>query len=572
LTCRGRFCIIWSVNCPRCSGAVGDDADNCSTCGSGLRVAVLEVTAGNPPERLHFLKPRSYVVGRARSSDLRITEPSVSKTHARIVHENGRFFIEDQGSLHGVFVNAVKIQRSELTAGCNIQVGNVTLRFASLDAEGSTGEVALYPWVEQQQLLLSLVQTLNSSLVLSEVLEQVLDAVMRITRAERGYLLLLQHQDAAPGEKEVIPGLRVRACRRHDGAPLDPSLSSTAVALVRRATERGRTATTNDPPGDSGSNATMTLVDPRAAVCIPLRSQRARVWGGDGRHDVVGAIYVDNYTLPFTPETLRAAEALARHAALAIENALLFEREQRTIEELRLTQQQLLHSEKLATIGMMAAGIAHELNTPLTYILGNIELLSLRQIPEDHRELLDSMEKGALRLKGLAQNLLAFSRPSREEPVLTQVNDLIERSLEMCRYPVMKGGIRVEKNLGSDLPPVRVVPSEIETAFINLIMNAVQVMPRGGSLSVVSETVEGGVLQISLADTGPGIPEEVRATLFEPFVTTKPEGQGTGLGLSTTLLILERHKGRIAFTTETGRGTTFRVTLPAASPAAATSL
>jgi signal transduction histidine kinase len=535
-----------------------------------LRVAVLEVTAGNPPERLHFLKPRSYVIGRARASDLRITEPSVSKTHARLQYENGRFVVEDQGSLHGVFVNAVKVQRADLTPGCNLQLGNVTLRFASLDAEGSTGEVALYPWVEQQQLLLSLVQTLNSSLVLSEVLEQVLDAVMSITRAERGYLLLLHHQDSPPGEKEVIPALRVRACRRRDGAPLDPGLGPTALALVRRATEQGQTALTNDLMSDSGSMATMTLADPRAAVCIPLRSQRARAWGGDGRHDVVGALYVDNYTLPFTPEVLRAAEALARHAALAIENALLFEREQQTIEELRRTQKQLLHSEKLATIGLMAAGIAHELNTPLTYILGNIELLSLRQLPEDHRELLDSMEKGALRLKGLAQNLLAFSRPSREEPASTQINDLVDRSLEMCRYPILKGGIRVDKTLAGDLPPVRVVPTEIETALINLIMNAVQVMPRGGTLGVVTETVESGAIQVSLTDTGPGIPEELRATVFEPFVTTKPEGQGTGLGLSTTLLILERHKGRIAFTTETGRGTTFRVTLPAASPASAT--
>ncbi len=533
-----------------------------------MRVAVLEVTAGNPPERLHFLKPRSYVMGRARASELRITEPSVSKTHAKIVHENGRFFVEDQGSLHGVFVNAAKVQRGELTPGCNVQIGNVTLRFSLLDADGSTGEVALYPWVEQQQLLLSLVQTLNSSLVLSEVLEQVLDALMSLTRAERGYLLLAAELPSpSAGDGEAPARLAVRACRRRDGAPLEPTLGPTALSLVRRAAERGHTASTIDLMTDAGSSSTLTLSDPRAAVCIPLRSQRARAWGGDGRHDVLGAIYVDNYTLPFTPEVLRAAEALARHAALAIENALLFEREQQTIDELRRTQKQLLHSEKLATIGLMAAGIAHELNTPLTYILGNIELMATKQVPEEQRELLDSMERGALRLKSLAQNLLAFSRPAKEEPILANVNDLVEHSLEMCRYPIMKGGIRLEKKLAADLAPVRVVPSDLETAFINLIINAVQVMSRGGTLSIASEGVEGGLIQLSVSDTGPGIPEEVRASLFEPFVTTKPEGKGTGLGLSTTLLILERHNGRIAFTTETGRGTTFRVTLPAAAPA-----
>jgi signal transduction histidine kinase len=202
----------------------------------------------------------------------------------------------------------------------------------------------------------------------------------------------------------------------------------------------------------------------------------------------------------------------------------------------------------------------------LTYILGNIELLGTREISEDQRELLDSVEKGALRLKGLAQNLLAFSRPCAAEPVPTAVNDLVERSLEMCRYPILKGGIRLERQLSEQLPCVRVVPSDIETALINLIINAVQVMPRNGALTVRSATTEAGMVQIVVADNGPGIPEAVRGRIFEPFVTTKPEGQGTGLGLSTTLLIVERHGGKIDFTTETGRGTEFRVLLPPAGP------
>jgi signal transduction histidine kinase len=533
-----------------------------------MRVAILEVIRGNAPERLHFLKPHSYLLGRARSSDLRITEPSVSKAHARLTYEDGRFYVEDQGSLHGVFVNAAKTQRAELTPGCQLQIGNVTLRFSSLDNDGSTGEVALFPWVEQQQLLLSLVQTLNSTLVLNEVLGQILDAVLSITRAERGFLLLAGGQEGDSASVESVAGLRTRACRRRDGAPLDASLAGLSLPLIRRAVERGQTVSASEPTGDgAGAMATVTLTEPRAAVCIPLNSTRAKDWGGDGRHDILGAIYVDNYTLPFGVEVLRAAEALARHAALAIENALLFEREQQTISELRRTQQQLLHSERLATIGMMSAGIAHELNTPLTYILGNIELLGTREISEDQRELLDSVEKGALRLKGLAQNLLAFSRPCSAEPVLTSVNDLVERSLEMCRYPILKGGIRLERQLSEQLPCVRVVPSDIETALINLVINAVQVMPRNGTLTVGSSSTEAGMVQIVVADNGPGIPEAVRGRVFEPFVTTKPEGQGTGLGLSTTLLIVERHGGKIDFTTETGRGTEFRVQLPLAAPA-----
>ena len=142
-------------------------------------------------------------------------------------------------------------------------------------------------------------------------------------------------------------------------------------------------------------------------------------------------------------------------------------------------------------------------------------------------------------------------------------NDLVERSLEMCRYPILKGGIRVERQLGQGLPLLRVVPSDIETALINLIINAVHVMPRGGTLTLGSSVVDNGMVQVTVADTGPGIPEAMRARIFEPFVTTKPEGQGTGLGLSTTLLIVERHNGRILFDSQIGRGTEFRVVLPA---------
>ena len=551
------------MQCPRCSATVADEAENCEACESSLRIAILEVVSGHAPERLHFLKPKSYLVGRARSCDLKITEPSVSKTHARLTYERGSFYVEDQASLHGVFVNASKTQRAELTPGCQLQLGNVTLRFSLLDNEVSTGEVGLFPWVEQQQLLLSLVQTLNSTLVLSEVLDQILDAVLSLTRAERGFLLLATDPAATPAA-EMVAGLHLRACRRRDGGDLEPSLPSLSLPLIRRAVESGHTVSAGESQGEAAvAMPTVILTEQRSAVCIPLLPARGKDWGRDSSPDILGAIYVDNYSLPFGVEVLRAAEALARHAALAIENALLFAREQQNIQELKHTQQQLLHSEKLATIGMMAAGIAHELNTPLTYILGNVELLALREPPEEERSLLESIERGALRLKALAQSLLAFSRPSKEEPMDASANDLVERSLEMCRYPILKGGIRVERQLGQGLPLLRVVPSDIETALINLIINAVHVMPRGGTLTLGSSVVDNGMVQVTVADTGPGIPEAMRARIFEPFVTTKPEGQGTGLGLSTTLRIVERHNGRILFDSQIGRGTEFRVVLPA---------
>ncbi|PYQ15362.1 MAG: histidine kinase, partial [Acidobacteria bacterium] len=316
------------------------------------------------------------------------------------------------------------------------------------------------------------------------------------------------------------------------------------------------------------SHATSVIaLDLRTIVCIPLRSPRSEVDQSGGFPRALGALYVDNQesTAPFSPESLKTAEALARHAALAIENAQLFEREQRTIEELQQAQQQLLQSEKLATIGQMAAGIAHELNTPLTYIMGNLELLEAQELTDAQREMLGSAARGAERIKSLAQSLLAFSRPSQEELVPVAPNELIERSLELCRYQIMKGGVVLQKQLEPTLPRVMGVPNQLEMALINLTVNAIHAMEGTGGRLTVRSSAKGGNVEIAVSDQGSGIPPHIQPTVFEPFVTTKPEGKGTGLGLSTVLMVVERHHGKVDFTTAPGAGTTFRITLPAAA-------
>jgi len=172
--------------------------------------------------------------------------------------------------------------------------------------------------------------------------------------------------------------------------------------------------------------------------------------------------------------------------------------------------------------------------------------------------------RGSERIKSLAQSLLAFSRPAQEQPVRLAPNDVIARSLELCHYQIVKGGVRLETRLDDDLPEVLGVSSELEMALINLVVNAVQAVGSGGRVEVASAPKDGAVV-ISVSDNGPGIPDDVRHKVLEPFVTTKPEGQGTGLGLSTVLMVVERLGGRLEFDTQLGSGTTFRVVLPAAS-------
>jgi two-component system, NtrC family, sensor kinase len=554
--------------CGRC-GATTEPSDvRCTQCSADLTLGTLEVVRGEVPDRTFTLVARSYTIGRARQNDICLPEPSVSKVHARLAHEDGRFAIEDQGSLHGIYVNAAKVPRAVLSSGDVVQLGNLTLKYSRVSLEGSTAAAAEFPWVEQQQLLLSLVQTLNSSLVLSQVLEQVLDAVMRITRADRGFLLLAEE---SPDDEryEPVAGLRLRVARRR-GEPL-PLTESQGISrsVVRRALDSRQIVATGNAMADPTLRLAQSviLMDLRTIVCIPLCSPRGEQEGGKAA--VLGALYVDNQetSAPFSPESLKTAEALARHAALAIENARFFEREQRTIRELRAAQKQLLQSEKLATIGRMAAGLAHELNTPLTYIMGNLELLHAHPLSTNQQDMLGSIAKGAERIKSLTRSLLAFSRVSPEDMIPVDPNEVIERSLELCHYQVLKSGVRLEKNLTAGLPPVKVVSNQLEMALINLVVNAVQAMEAtpGGQLKVTSVLRDGRV-EIAVADTGPGIPESVQPTMFEPFFTTKPEGQGTGLGLSTVLMVVERHQGTIDYTTQSGVGTTFRISLPAEVP------
>ena len=555
--------------CPKCAAENPLDATRCASCSDSLSVAMLEVIRGEVSEKIRFLKPRPYEVGRARHNDIALNEPSISKLHARIDYQGGRFFIEDAGSMHGVYVNATKIHRVELTPGAQVQLGNVTLKFSPLGSDQETGAMAKLPWVEQQHLLLQLVQALNSTLVLSPVLEQVTDAIMRITGAERGFLLLA---DASPPSARYpeVAGLRLRVARGR----ADPAAANghgISGAIVRRALETGEVVSTLRNRGEvllafKSARPEDDTRPVQTIVCLPLRSPRAGADGSGSFPRALGVLYVDNAAsaAPFSDDALRAAEALVRHAALAIENAQLFEREQHTIEELQKAQKQLLQSEKLATIGQMAAGIAHELNTPLTYIMGNLELLELQELSGAQREMLSSIARGADRIRALAHRLLAFSRPAREEMTPLSLNDVVERSLELCQYQIASGRVTLAKALEPDLPRVLGVSNQLETALINLVVNAVHAMgEKGGTLGVATRR-HGNDLEVLVKDEGPGIPERIRTSLFEPFVTTKPEGKGTGLGLSTVLMVIERHNGHIDFDSEEGHGTTFRITLPPA--------
>ncbi|MBA3754483.1 MAG: PAS domain S-box protein, partial [Nitrospira sp.] len=234
----------------------------------------------------------------------------------------------------------------------------------------------------------------------------------------------------------------------------------------------------------------------------------------------------------------------------------------RDITATKKLEQQILNSEKLASVGQLAAGVAHEINNPLGGILNC--LYNLRQgtlSPERQEEYLFSMEDGLRRVQKIVRQLLEFSQQHEPELSPTGVNEVIERVLVLTNHAFTAHRIRLHKYLHPDLPPLMVDRHMLEQVFMNLILNAVQAIRGGGAITIRTEVLEERC-SIRVEDTGCGIPTSVLPRIFDPFFTTKGIGEGTGLGLSVSLGIIERHGGMIQVDSEVGKGSIVTVWLP----------
>ena len=279
-----------------------------------------------------------------------------------------------------------------------------------------------------------------------------------------------------------------------------------------------------------------------------------------------------------------------------------------TMKNLRESQAQLVQSEKMASLGQMVAGVAHEINTPLGYARGNARIvrntlgeirglcatqgkalglltaanaseeeitgaiaeaeaqrqnLNPDELMGDLESLLLDADHGLVQIADLVSSLKDFSRVDRSRNDLFDLNAGIDSAIKICNNQ-LKNRVEVVREFGT-LPEIECSPSQVNQVFLNLINNAGQAIDGEGRITIRTATEKGGVV-VSVSDTGCGMSEEVKKRIFEPFFTTKPVGQGTGLGLSIVFRIVEEHHGRIEVDSKPGAGTTFRVHLPLAQP------
>ncbi len=231
------------------------------------------------------------------------------------------------------------------------------------------------------------------------------------------------------------------------------------------------------------------------------------------------------------------------------------------------TEEQLVQNEKLTSLGLLAAGVAHEVNTPLAVISNYIQLLAKQMPPDDPRHnLIEKIVKQTFRASDIVNNLLNFSRTAAAEFREVDLNQVLGETLTLVSHPFRTSQVQVIQALQEDLPPVLGSGNRLQQVFLNLFLNARDAMPSGGMLEVRSSCSNGSV-EIEVTDSGLGIPRENLSRIFDPFFTTKATARGTGLGLSVSYGIIKEHGGRVEVRSTPGKGTSFRLEFPTARKA-----
>ena len=467
---------------------------------------------------------------------------------------------------------------------------------------------ALETTIERLSLLSDLSAAVNSSLDAERIYEQALERLVHQMGYQNAYLFLVDRA------RQVVRGHRM-AGRAHRSMPFaevefrldDPRAGAAHVART------GQPVVIDDVEGTSlpVDLATARSLGVRSVVMVPLRVKKA----------VFGVLNVTSSEPGHMGEAdLELLAAVANHVALAVERAESFqtiedlsrgledkvrvrteqlrtahEEVQAAYRELQATQMQLIQREKMASVGQLVAGVAHELNNPIGFVYSNVTTLEdfvrrLRAMLESYRaaavpeaerarlqtewesrkvdyalKYLDSMiqgiREGAERARKIVRDLRVFARSQDDVWQPVDIHEEIESSLTLLNH-LLKDRVTVHRKFG-ELPQVECVRSQMDQVFLNLLANAAQAITGPGAITIETRR-DAGAAVISIADTGLGISPEIMGRLFDPFFTTKPVGEGTGLGLSISYEIVKKHGGEIRAESPPGGGAVFTVSLPLA--------
>lgn len=539
----------------------------------------LTVTQG-PDRGKRFELPANepQLIGRS-SEAIRLTDKTISRRHAELTPDSGRWWVRDLNSQNGTYVNGVRIsQRTELHFGDQLRAGSTLFLFG---APGESDEIDFVQLVDGNEMDASVESTLVSnedSIIMAapeprpvaqdhlrviyrlttltsqlsepsdqELLATVLELVFSVFEPERGFIVMAgESYDDDPRPvvvKHRIPPMEKDKARIH--------VSRTILQhVMRRAEGVLSTNAMGDPRFSSGDSVQRFHI--RSAVCSPIRH----------RDRTFGAIYIDstlaNYT--FTEEQLALMNAIGQHTGLALANA-----------ELLRTH---LQSERLAAIGETVASLSHSIKNILQGLRGGADVVEMGINRDDLKLSRDGwgiLKRNLDRIVGLSMNMLAFSKQREVEYELTQLAPIIEECAQLLEMQCSGKGIALLVDCDPEMPPIPIDQSLIHQAFLNLITNAIEAVKQDeGAVTVRTTYHPHGsrgensppIAEINVIDNGPGIPEHTLNHIFEPFHTTKGT-RGTGLGLAVTRRVIDDHRGILRVESEEGIGTVFQIILSA---------
>jgi signal transduction histidine kinase len=398
---------------------------------------------------------------------------------------------------------------------------------------------------------------------IEDLLSHVLERTMRAVSAGIGSIMLLDRERRT---------LRVAVGRGLQEAGRGPVEVKVGEGIAGKVVEMGEAVVVEDIEKDPRFGQTS---DPRygggSFICMPLRVAERIV----GVVNLAKKEVAPGTTGVFSQTDLQFLNALATYTAYAVDNARLFEEAQQAAQRLQevvedqklrltLAQQQMIQAAKLSALGELVAGVAHELNNPLTVLVGASDILE-QQAPEPLKEYAQMIRESTDAARHIVRGLLTFGRQMPLERRHVMLDDLIEKALALTAADLRIESVKVDRDMAPDLPSVWADGHQLQQVLVNLVTNAKQAMAElpeaDRRLKVTTRALGADRVRISVEDTGPGIPPEVLPTIFDPFVTTKGSA-GTGLGLSISYGIIREHGGHITADSRPGHGATFTIDLP----------
>ncbi|MBN2043678.1 MAG: response regulator [Anaerolineales bacterium] len=304
-------------------------------------------------------------------------------------------------------------------------------------------------------------------------------------------------------------------------------------------------------PGSPDFQELLIAENLTGVICIPVRR------GGSSM--VFAASRGDNKP-GFNIADVEMFGLLSRQADIALENARLYEDLRDSLRQIEQSQRALIQAEKMSAVGRLTASIAHEVNNPLQAVQNCLHLSQREELSKEKQaEYLEMADEELARLMHTVQRMLEFYRPGAMKKTPTDIVDLVEKVLALLDKQLRSQEVKIQRDFPPDLPFVPVVSNQIQQVFFNLVLNAMDVMPDGGTIKI-SAAVKDDVLHVDFQDCGPGVIPEMKDTIFEPFVSSGEEG--TGLGLSVSYGILTAHNGALQLIENDQPGACFRVTIP----------